>query len=271
MTIRIRCGAVVVLLLFVSTGCSSEDSPVRTDGPSPAPSEAPASTTPDVSPVPTPAPTPTGVDPSGSTCPNQPEAAGAALQRARDGAGDVDGQGGPDPIFVVADEQGAPGCAGFVVVDLGSGPVSAAVSFPEIDPRFGFPSFASTAAINDQPGEEIVINVMAGASTRFVSVYTFDGTALVEVSFENAVGDETAGVFGFGGSVGHVEAVDCVADGRVVVSSATPKGRRYALNRLFLDPLGSVWSAVGAERSTGSLRQVTKRPEFAGSPFLNCS
>lgn len=112
---------------------------------------------------------------------------------------------------------------------------------------------------------------MAGASTQFVSVYTLDGAALVEVSYENAVRDETARVFGFGGSVGHVEAADCVADGRVVVSSATPKGRRYALSRLFLDPLGAVWSAVGTERSIGSLRRVTNNPEFAGSPFLNCS
>jgi hypothetical protein len=194
----------------------------------------------------------------------------AAIQRDRAGSGDIDGHGGPDPIFVVADEQGAPGCAGFVVVDLGTEPVSAAVSLPEIDPRFGFPSFNSTADINDLPGEEVVVNVMAGASTQFVSVYTFDGAALVEVSFEKAVG-ETAGVFGFGGSVGHVEAVDCVPDSRVVVSSATPKGRRYALSRLFLDPRGAVWSAVGAERSIGSLRQVTNNPEFAGSPFLNCS
>lgn len=269
MTIRIRRGAAVVLLLFVSTGCSSEDLPLRTDGPTPAPSEAPASTTPDVTPVPS--PSPTGAEPPGPTCPNQAEAVGAALQRDPAGSGDIDGQGGPDPIFVVADEQGAPGCAGFVVVDLGTEPVSAAVSFPEIDPRFGFPSFNSTADINDVPGEEIVVNVMAGASTQFVSVYTFDGAALVEVSFEKAVGDETSGVFGFGGSVGHVEAVDCVADSRVVVSSATPKGRRYALSRLFLDPLGAVWNAVGAERSIGSLRQVTNNPEFAGSPFLNCS
>ena len=271
MTIRIRRGAAVVLLLFVYTGCSAEDTPLRTDGPSPAPSEAPASTTPDVSPVPTPASTPTGVDPSGSACPNQDEAVGAAIQRDRAGSGDIDGQGGPDPIFVVADAQGAPGCAGFVAVDLGAEPVSAAVSFPEIDPRFGFPSFNSTAAINDLPGEEIVVNVAAGASTQFVSVYTFEGAALIEVSFENAAGDKTSGVFGFGGSVGHVEAVDCVADDRVVVSSATPKGRRYALSRLFLDPLGAAWSAVGAERSIGSLRQVTNNPEFAGSPFLNCS
>ena len=193
------------------------------------------------------------------------------MQQEQAGSGDVDGQGGPDPIFVVADGQGAPGCAGFVVVDLGSGPVSTPVSFPEIDPRFGFPSFNSTAAINDLPGEEIVVNVTAGASTRFVSVYTFDGAALVEISFESEVEDETEGVFGFGGSVGHIEAVDCVADGHVVLSSATPKGRRYALSRLFLDPLGSTWSAVGAERSIGSLRQVTNNPEFAGSPFLNCS
>lgn len=270
MTIRLRRVVAVVVLLFVLTGCSSEDPPVGTDGPSPAPGEAPASTTPDVSPVPTPAPTPTGGDPSGPTCPNQDEAVSAAIQRDRAGSGDVDGQEGADPIFVVADEQGAPGCAGFVVVDLGPEPVSAAVSFPDIDPRFGFPSFNSTAAINDYPGDEIVVNVMAGASTQFVSVYTFDGAALVEVSFENAAGDETA-VFGFGGSVGHVEAVDCVADGRVVVSSATPEGRRYALTRLFLDPLGVAWSAVGAERSIGSLRQVTNDPEFAGSPFLNCS
>jgi hypothetical protein len=211
------------------------------------------------------------VDPSVSSCPNQDEAVGAAVQRDPAGSGDVDGQGGPDPIFVVVDEQGAPGCVGFVVVDLGGESASAAVSFPDIDPGFGFPSFNSTAPINDLPGDEIVVNVMAGASTQFVSVYTFEGAALVEVSFENGAGDQTSGVFGFGGSVGHVEAVDCVADGRVVVSSATPKGKRYALSRLFLDPLGAAWSAVGAERAIGSLRQVTNNPEFAGSPFLNCS
>lgn len=268
MTIRIRRGFALLLILFASAGCPSDEVPSQAEGPSPAPSEAPAPATPDTTPLPTPAPTPIQ---SSEDCPNEADAEREAIEAGEAGSGDIDAQGGQDPIYVAADEQGSPGCVGFVVVNTGASPLSAAVSFPDIDPGFGFPSFNSTAFINEVPGEEIVINVIAGASTRFVSVYTFDGSELLEVSYENVERDVVAGVFGFGGSIGHVEAVDCLPDGRVVVSSATPKGRRYALVRRLLDPDGSVWKAVGTERSTGSLRKVTSNPEFAGSPFLNCS
>lgn len=176
---------------------------------------------------PTSAPSPASTPETTDQCSNQAEAERSAVEQAEAVPGDIDGDGGPESIFVVTDEGGSPGCIGFVVVDLEGELASVAVSYPDIDPGFGFPSLSSVASINDLEGEEIVVNVTAGASTQFVSVYTFDGTGLLEVAYENGFGDEAAGVFGFGGSVGHVEAIDCLAD-RVVASTATPKGRRYA-------------------------------------------
>ena len=255
-------------ILLGVPACGGDDPTPASEGPSPAPSAAPESTMS----VTTPEPSPTAApDTPRFDCPNQAEAESTAAEEAEPARGDIDGDGGPEAIFVVGDERGSSGCAGFVVVDLEGRFESAAVSFPDIDPSFGFPSFNATASINDLAGEEIVVNVTTGASTQFVSVYTFDGADLHEVSYEDSSGDAAAAVFGFGGSVGHVEAVDCLPDGRVVVSFATPKGRRYSLVRRFFDPHGAVWAAAGTERSTGSLREVTKHPEFAGSPFLGCS
>lgn len=269
MTIRIHVAVVLLIILPAVPACARDENAERTS-PSPVPSEVPVSianpaTT--LEPALSPASTPGAPD---FECPNQAEAELSAVEQAEAVQGDIDGDGGPESVFVFADEGGTPGCIGFVVVDMEGEVRSAPVSYPDIDPGFGFPSLNSVASINDLEGEEIVVNVTAGASTQFVSVYTFDGTRLLEVSYENSFGDEAAGVFGFGGSVGHVEAIDCLAD-RVVVSTATPKGRRYALIRHLLDPRGAAWVMAGTERSIGSLRRVTSKPEFAGSPFLNCT
>jgi len=270
-TIRIHVAVVLLIILPAVPACARDENPEST-GPSPVPSEVPVSmanpaTTLEPTPALSPASTPGAPD---FECPNQAEAEMSAVEQAKAVPGDIDGAGGPESVFVFADEGGSSGCIGFVVVDLEGEVRSAPVSYPDIDPGFGFPSLNSVASINDLEGEEIVVNVTSGASTQFVSVYTFDGTQLLEVAYENSFGDEAAGVFGFGGSVGHVEAIDCLAD-RVVVSTATPKGRRYALIRRFLDPRGAAWVAEGEERSIGSLRRVTSKPEFAGSPFLNCT
>ncbi|MDQ3618502.1 MAG: hypothetical protein M3391_00030 [Actinomycetota bacterium] len=268
MTIRIHVAAALVIILPAVPACARAEN-TESEGPSPVASEAPASMS---NPGPTVEPTPaTSLATPDHECPNQAEAERSAGERTEAVQGDVDGDGGPESVFVVADEQGSPGCIGFVVVDREGELRSAAVRYPDIDPSFGFPSLNSVASINDLAGEEIVINVTAGASTQFVSVYTFDGTGLHEVSYQDGSEDRSASVFGFGGSVGHVEAVDCLSDHRVVVSTATPRGRRYALVRRFLDPRGAIWVAAGTERSAGSLRQVTRKPEFSGSPFLNCT
>jgi hypothetical protein len=72
--------------------------------------------------------------------------------------------------------------------------------------------------------------------------------------------------------VGHVEAVDCTTDGRVVLSSAIPKEDRYQVSRRFFRPSGSTLNLEPAatRRAVVTLNQLEDFPEFAASPFGTC-
>jgi hypothetical protein len=92
-------------------------------------------------------------------------------------------------------------------------------------------------------------------------------------------GDLTAGLVGqedlfpFGGSVGHLEGVDCGEDGTVVASSAVPSGGGgvlYDLTRRFLtiEDGRFVQDRVRTERVT--IDQLQTFPEYQAGPFGSC-
>jgi hypothetical protein len=131
--------------------------------------------------------------------------------------------------------------------------------------RLGLPAPNLIADIDGAPGKEIVVNVHAGASTQFASIFTLRGSRLIRVSIESA--DD---LVPFGGSVAHLEGADCVPGGGFVIASASPRGRGYVVTRTFFEARGTALVIDHAEERTVAPRDLNSIPEFAGPPFGSC-
>lgn len=207
-------------------------------------------------------------------CPNQAEVATNPLNRtAGPLIGDVTGDGAPDRVYLSLDEAASAGCQAFVVV---SEPASLAAPIEGWDPTAGVtsPTFNGLFQIDGRPGTEIVVLLAAGASTQFVGAFSAAGGTIERVT-TSATDEASSGandLFAFGGSVGHLEAVDCASDGRVVVSTAIPRGQRYQVTRNFYRPSGATLelATAGDRRTVVSLEEIEDFPEFASSPFGSC-
>jgi hypothetical protein len=144
------------------------------------------------------------------------------------------------------------------------------------------PTLNSLIQLDFEPGEEIVVNLEAGASTQFVGVFklTADGIERITIEgrgpgpFAQEIAQEN--LFPFGGSVGHLEAVDCLNPALIVMSAATPKGNsadRYKVERRFFRLEGTVLSLQPEANEVHEVEGLTVDSfrEFAGSPFLSCN
>ena len=85
------------------------------------------------------------------------------------------------------------------------------------------------------------------------------------------------GLFPFGGSVGHIEAVGCDPDGALVVTQALPGGSREDLGKQVYDVTrrsyrleGSELEPVDLERTEAPIEKLDRFPEFAAGPFGTC-
>lgn len=197
-------------------------------------------------------------------------------------SGDVDGDGSEDTIYLVADEQAEPRCRSFLVIDTGARSMSAAVDPSGAARALASPSLRLTAPINDAPGDEIVVNIESGASTEFVGIFTATSEGLARVEVEGKPPGPFAqeltrdALFPFGGSVGHMEAVDCAQeDGFVVLSAAIPSGSAamvYDVERRFFRAEGATLTLVPELTEKREMRNhdVHDLPEFASSPFGSC-
>jgi hypothetical protein len=144
------------------------------------------------------------------------------------------------------------------------------------DPSAGVaaPSFNGLYQIDGRPGAEVVVLLAAGASTQFVGAFSAGG-GIIERLATSTTDEASSGsndLFAFGGSVGHLEAVDCASNGRVVVSTAIPRGQRYQVTRNFYRPSGATLELVPSDdrRPVVSLEGIQDFPEFASSPFGSC-
>lgn len=207
------------------------------------------------------APTPT---------PTQP-CAGETGAVPKEGAldGDVDGDGVSDTVTLLVNETGAPGCKAFVVVDTATEDLLSPITDENIDFTLGFPALNVLAEIDGRPGREVVVDVTAGASTSFAGVFSAADGFLQRVRL---VGDALpyGDLFPYGGSVGHLEGSDCAPRGGVVVSVATPQGKRYRLERSFLMFSGANLNLEDTERRRIDIKDLQQYPEFAGPPFASC-
>lgn len=185
--------------------------------------------------------------------------------------GDVDGDEEPDVVSVHYDPEGVVGCQGFVVVETAAGgTLSGALETWRGEYGLPMPTLNDLADVDGEGGQEVVVNMGAGASTQFVGLVVADGSVLRQVT--TAVpGQAAPGLLGFGGSVGHLEAVDCAPGGGVVASFATPAGNAYRVERTFYEFAGSELIREDREVERVPAPQIDRFPEYAASPFRSCS
>ena len=207
-------------------------------------------------------------------CPNQRDAVSSipAVQRLD---GDIDGDGIDDRVTLHIDE-GTRGCEAFVAVTT----VRVVASEPvwEAGSDGGLPKarLNGVTEINGDPGLEIVVDEMSGASTQFAGAFALVADELERIEPEAADATWTGareGVFPYGGSVGHIEGVDCAPEGGLVVSVArpAPSGKdSYAVIRRFFDVDGAALSLRDSERITAAAEEVFELAEFRAAPFGSC-
>lgn len=214
-------------------------------------------------------------------CPNEDAVAGdPARQIGPSLSADVDGDGAADDIHLAVDETGGEGCAAFVVVELASSGVDAAPVW-QVGPQGGLPAprIQGFVDIDGAGGQEIVVDEAAGASTQFVGVFIYTDGALQRVTISGGLDSTSApgteNLFPYGGSVGHVEAVDCASTGTVVISTATPGSTQdgqglYEIERRFYSFDGALLEREDVETHQVPIARLSRFPEYASSPFGSC-
>lgn len=229
------------------------------DGTEPAPRTAP---TPSEAPAPEPA------------CPNQEAViADISLRAGEDLPGDVDGDGAPDSVSIYFDPTGEPGCQAFVVAELREGgPLAGPLETWRSDYGLPRPTLNSLHDLDRDGTAEIVVNTGVGASTQFVGIVTEEDGVLEQVTADVQAPQGLAdGMFGFGGSVGHLEAVDCAAEDMIVSSFAVPDGEVYEVTRTFFTFDGATLVRAGRRTERMPIDRIQELPEYALSPFGGCS
>ena len=193
--------------------------------------------------------------------------------------GDVDGDGASDTVYLALDPGAEPGCQAFVVAETAGGLRSAPVWEAGAEMSVGRPQLLGLAELNGAPGADVIVQELAGASSQFAGVLVVEDGSLVRLTRPESDG-ETIGperhLFAYGGSVGHLEAVDCDGEGRIVTSVAVPDvrsgdvGDMYEVTREVLAAEGAALRVVDRERTRVAPTEVAELPEYRNSPFGSC-
>ncbi|MGH2747867.1 MAG: hypothetical protein ACRDKB_08085 [Actinomycetota bacterium] len=204
------------------------------------------------------------------TCPNHDAVVSdASLAKPGSLTGDVDGDGSEDEVRLAVDEGGPEDCRAFVIVD--SGDVVHALGIEQDGMTFdlNLPQLRGLAEIDGRAGAEIVVDLVAGASTQFAGAFTMGRGPLERL--EIAEGVASSDLFAYGGSVGHLDGVDCAPDDEIVVTTAVPRGVRYLVERRFLVLDEGEFRTTRTERARAPFEGLAERyPELAGAPFATC-
>jgi hypothetical protein len=205
-------------------------------------------------PTPTPTvstePTSPAVHP-GSDCPRESLLVTTALEKAPLRQADVDGDGAPDSIAVVADAQAAPpACRAFVGVLTATGIYSTALGTPTTVPEGMSPEIVALPDLGDDGDAEIVVDTRARADGQLAQLFTFtdDGLAWVpSPAFE----DGTFYVEGAG--LTEPRGADCTPEGELILSMglAVDQGRQYEVTR-------HVYPATGDPLELGDPAMVSR-------------
>ena len=204
-----------------------------------------------------------------SGCPSV-NASQVSRPQGRSVSGDVEGDGRRERVYVVVDRTEEPGCRGLLVVRGRSSLAAVGIDEGVTSFELGLPRLNSLVDIDSEEGLEIVVDVAQGASTAFVAVFSMTSGTLEGVRPPRLPNIPT-GLFAHGGSVGHLDAVDCRGD-LVMVSSAMARGRGYKVTRRFLEPRSAEWRLRGSltERRSVRAQSIARFDEFSGPPFASC-
>ena len=261
-----RSGGIILvgLLLVSATACGGDDEPSSDSAPTPLPSASPE-------PEPSAEPTPTIVEPEPENdCPNQAGVTTGDDAFGRSLKGDVSGDGQPDVVTIVRDESGPQGCQTFLIVESAAGERSTPIDQEGMSTDVGFPALVSLANIDGEPGLDVVMNMVAGASTQFAGVFTAADGVPQRLRFEQPT--EFGDLFPTGGSVGHLEASDCVGPGAIVISRAVPQGDEYKITRTAYVVVDGLLTPQeeGVKTARLPIERLDRFPEFRASPFGSC-
>lgn len=203
-------------------------------------------------------------------CPNQEAVVTDVSLRTGDpGSGDVDGDGAVESVSVYYDPQGEVGCQAFVAAESADTTIAGALETWRGEFGLPMPTLNALQDVDGDGGDEVVVNMGAGASTQFVGIMVADGGVLRQVTTD-LPGQTAPGMFAFGGSVGHLDAVDCAPDGGVVASSALPDGDLYRVERTFYGFSGAELIREDREVERVPIEKIDRFPEYAASPFGSC-
>ena len=185
--------------------------------------------------------------------------------------GDVTGDGSEDVVYLIRHPEGAPGCVDLLFAETENEILGSALTDGR-DYALAQPRLNSLAAIDREPGAEIVVDLEQGASTQFVGIFTVRDDELERIRFQGESGQ--ADLFPYGGSVGHIEASDCGETvGTVVVSIAVPKGEMYEVERSVyrFEAVDLVLDRGASERIEVAADEVQDLPEYRSPPFGTCA
>lgn len=209
-----------------------------------------------------------------SSCPNEADViASSETQEGPTRDADIDGDGRDDAVRLQLDFEAPIGCQAFVVVETATGSLVEPVWAMGGSGGLPQPSLYSFSNLDRQPGYEILVNEASGASTQFVAAYGFRSGELEPIQ----VPDNENGLFAFGGSVGHLEAVDCTSEGDIVISSAVPAAGRAAADKGLYQVRRTIYSLdrelkkQEAELNEVAIEELEQFPEFRSGPFGSCA
>ena len=217
---------------------------------------------------PPPDPVPSVAPPS---CPNQEEVAGDESLRTGSLTGDVSGDGLNDRVHLAIDDSGDVGCRAFLLVAHGDQLGAVALEVEGVDPALGLPALRQLKQVDGAAGADVIVDLIAGASTVFAGVYSMATGEPARVTIQGSE-PPAQDLFPYGGGVGQLSAVDCTGDGTILISSAVPQGARYLVTRNRYMPTPGALLREG-EASTGKVKLEAlpaRFPEFAGAPFGSC-
>jgi hypothetical protein len=189
--------------------------------------------------------------------------------------GDFDGDGSEEEALIYLFEDAQPDCRAILAIQSDVSTYSIPVWRLGGEGGLEQPSLYAKVEINSLPGLEVLVNEAQGASTQFVGAYTIVEGELQMIS--EAGGGQFGGLFAYGGSVGHLEAVDCVGSQGLVVTVATPApGRKaqnegiYEFERRFYRVEEAELIPVETEHQRAKF-DVGVVPEFGIGPFASCA
>lgn len=250
----IRLVSVCLVLGLLAPGCGGSDEsgtlrPPRRSSPAPVPSPSPPE----------------------ARCLNEDEVARDESLRTGSLTGDVSGDGVDDRIHVAVDDGADIGCRAFLVVAHDDELAAVALDVDGMDPSLGLPALRELRQVDGAGGADVVVDLIAGASTVFAGVYSMASGELARVTIQGSE-PPAQDLFAYGGGVAQLSAVDCAGEGSILISTAVPRGARYLVTRNRYTATAGALSSQG-EASTGKVafeELPTRFPEFAGPPFGSC-